>query len=498
MNADSSPAAGLDPKATTAVADHVDAAWAEPVLDTLHDYVRIPNVSPAFEPGWADAGHMDEAVELVRQWCSQRVADGLPGATVEVHELPGRTPVLLVDIPPTAPQTGGGNATNPDDTVLIYGHLDKQPPFDGWRDGLGPWKPVVEGDRLYGRGAADDGYSVFAALTAVEALQGAGGAHQRCLVLIEASEESGSLDLPAHLDQLGDRLGTPSLVVALDSGCADWDHLWVTTSLRGCISLALRVGILTEGVHSGMAGGVVPSTFRILRLLLDRIEDPATGRLLPPELHAEIPDLRRRQAAETAAKLGDIRPAYPLVDGARPVPDTAEEMLLASTWAPTLEVTGLEGAPPLAAAGNVLRPTTAARLSIRIPPTTDPATAATALVERLRADPPYGARVTVEPESVEGGWHAPPEPAWLADALHGASTAAFGQAPRSMGVGGTIPFLAMLGHRFPEAHFVVTGVLGPQTNAHGPNEFLHLPTARRVTTAVAHLLHAHAARTGHS
>jgi acetylornithine deacetylase/succinyl-diaminopimelate desuccinylase-like protein len=178
----------------------------------------------------------------------------------------------------------------------------------------------------------------------------------------------------------------------------------------------------------------------------------------------------------------------------RPVVSDPVEQLLARTWGPSLEVTGIDGAPPTGAAGNVLRPVTAARLSIRVPPVADAKSAAAAVVQRLVADPPYGTRVTVEPGAAESGWHAPPDAPWLADALQAAATVAFDRPPRAMGEGGTIPFLAMLADRFPEAQFVVTGVLGPDTNPHGPNEFLHLPTARRVTTAMAHVLDAHARR----
>lgn len=473
------------------VAGYVGAAWDGHVRDTLCDYIRIPNVSPAYDPQWAENGHMDRAVQLIRDWCGQRAADTLAGATVELHELPERTPLLLVDIPafegPSPKRTP--NATkDSEDLVLLYGHLDKQPPFDGWREGLDPWEPVIDGDRLYGRGGADDGYAVFAALTAIEAVRASGGSHPRCLVLIEASEESGSLDLPAHLEALGDRLGTPSLVIGLDSGCGDWDHLWVTTSLRGLIDLVLRVDILTEGVHSGNAGGIVPSSFRILRRLLDRIEDPETGAMSVPELAVDIPALRGAQAAETATDLGKQVAQFPFVPGASGRHKSVEDAILARTWGAALEVVGLEGAPEPAAAGNTLRPFTTAKLSIRVPPTTDPQAAAASIVKRLQEAPPYGASVTVTPGMAEPGWHAPPEPPWLAKALNEAAVTAFGTPPRAMGEGGTIPFMGMLGRSFPDAAFVVTGVLGPGSNAHGPNEMLHLPTARRLTAAVAHLL----------
>jgi acetylornithine deacetylase/succinyl-diaminopimelate desuccinylase-like protein len=478
------------------VAARVAEAWDRDIVKVLHDYVRIPNVSPAYDPGWAGAGHMDRAVALVRDWCEGQRDRELADAVVGVSELPGRTPLVLVDIPAHGlPADADGDGDQGEgDAVLLYGHLDKQPPFDGWRDGLGPWEPVVDGDRLYGRGAADDGYAVFAALTALAAVRAAGGAHHRCLLLIEASEESGSPDLLAHLDALGDQLVTPSLVIGLDSGCGDWDHLWVTTSLRGLIDLVVRIEVLTEGVHSGSAGGIVPSTFRVLRQLLDRIEDPATGELTLPELHVEVPELRRRQIADTAAEVGDLAAHLPFAPGVGPISRHPEQQILAQTWGPALEITGLDGAPPTSAAGNVLRPVTAARLSIRVPPTADAKIAAGAVIQRLRAAPPYGARVTVEPRAAESGWHAPPESPWLAAALQAAAMAAYDRPPRAMGEGGTIPFMGMLGRRFPDAEYVVTGVLGPESNAHGPNEFLHLPMARRVTTAVAYLLDAHARR----
>ncbi len=354
-----------------AVTAHVDKTWDDEIVPVLHDYIRIPNVSVAYDAGWAETGHMARATELLRQW-SESHAAGWAGATVEVQEIPGRTPLLVIDVPPA----GGGRA---DDTVLLYGHLDKQPPFSGWRDGLGPWEPVVEGDRLYGRGGADDGYATFAALTAIDAVRAAGGSHSRCLVLIEASEESGSPDLPAHLDALGDRLGTPSLVVALDSWCGDWDRLWTTTSLRGLLDMVVEVRVLDEGIHSGSAGGVVPSSFRVLRQLLSRIEDERTGALLPRELHADVPTERLRQIAATAPDLDGFIAGFPFHGDTHPVRPSTEQLLVARTWEPALEVVGIGGAPTPERAGNVLRPTTRVKLSVRVPPTADAAAAADAV-----------------------------------------------------------------------------------------------------------------------
>jgi len=462
----------------------VDRIWDESALPTLVDYIRIPAKSPAYDADWVAHGHLAEAVDLVAGWCRSR---DLPGATVEVHEMEGRTPVVLVEVP--AHGTG-----DPDDTVLLYGHLDKQPELTGWRDGLGPWTPVLEGDRLYGRGGADDGYSAFAALSALEAVRAAGGSHSRCLVLIEASEESGSPDLPAHVAALGDRLGAVSLVICLDSFAGDYETLWVTTSLRGLVGLDVRVRVLEEGVHSGVAGGAVPSSFRVLRQLLDRIEDSETGDLLLPELYVEIPEERRREAEAAIAAGLDPLAGLPFAGTTRPEGDDPVELLLATTWMPSMAVVGIDGAPPLDDAGNVLRAETAVKLSFRLPPTADADTAAAALRARLADDPPSGAVVEISGDESATGWAAAPTASWLADALATSAGATFGHPALYTGVGGAIPFINMLGERFPDAQFVVTGVLGPGSNAHGPNEFLHVPTARRLATCMAHTLDAHTRR----
>ena len=405
-----------------------------------------------------------------------------------MHQLPGRTPLIVVEVPPT----GGGSA---DDTVLLYGHLDKQPEMEGWRDGLGPWTPVLEGDRLYGRGAADDGYAAFASLTAIEAVHAAGGATTRCIVLIEASEESGSPDLPAYVDALATRIGRPSLVVCLDSGCIDYDRMWVTTSLRGLAGGVLSVDIVTEGLHSGDVSGMIPSSFRISRSLLSRIEDEVDRTHLVAGDGGRDPGrprrARRRRPRPRSAAMADH---YPFVDDAGPTTDDAVEQLLSRTWRPALSVVGADGLPPVGRAGNVLRPRTSLKLSMRLPPTCDPVGAVEAMRAALVTDPPYGARVTFTGAEQAPGWNAPEFAPWLVDALDAASSATFGEPSRKFGEGGTIPFMGMLGALFPDAQFVITGVIGPDGNAHGPNEYLHVPTARRITGAVALLLDAHARR----
>lgn len=461
----------------------VNRAWDESILPELIEYVKIPNKSPIFDPDWDRNGHMEAAVQLMHRWAAAQ-AESLPGARVEVLRLPGRTPVLMVDVP--------GDV---DDCVLLYGHLDKQPEFTGWSDGLAPWTPVVRDGKLYGRGGADDGYALFASLTAIQALRAQGVPHARCVVLIEASEESGSPDLEHHIEALGGRLGSPSLVVCLDAECGNYDQLWCTTSLRGNLIGTLRVEVLTEGVHSGTASGIVPSSFRLLRQLLSRVEDVNSGALLIDQLNLEIPEDRRNQAASAASVLGQsVFEKFPLVEGMHAVSNDPCELLLNNTWRPTLSVTGVEGIPEMGNAGNTLRPFTAVKLSFRLPPNCNPADAAAAVKTALEKDPPYGAAVSFEVESAMAGWNAPALAPWLERSMQQASRDFFGRDSMYMGTGGSIPFMGMLGERFPGTQFLVTGLLGPQSNAHGPNEFLHIETGRRLTACVSRVLADHAAQ----
>ena len=474
--------------ASDTIEAHVDTVWAASVLPSLMDYIAIPCVSVHFDPEWRPHGHLDQAVEHIRAWCAARTIAGL---SVEVLELKGRTPLIFIEVPPFLPEQ---HSAPLQDTVLLYGHCDKQPEMVGWRADLGPWKPVLEGTRLYGRGGADDGYAAYAALLAIESAQLAGLPHARCIVLIEAAEESGSPDLAVYIEEYSARIGNPSLVICLDSGCLDDQHLWVTTSLRGLAAGTLRVEVLREGVHSGSASGVVPSTFRIIRQLLDRIEDADTGRVLLPRLHVDIPPDRRAQIEETASQF-TIGDDFPWIhDHVQPMETDPVEQLLATTWRPTVSYIGSEGMPDVRKAGNVLRPQTTLQVSVRLPPTCDPDVALQELTEALTADPPYQAKVEFLEGHAGPGWNAPPFAPWLDAALTDASLATFGQPYRAFGEGGSIPFMGMLGHRFPDAQFVVTGALGPGSNAHGPNEYLDVPTARRITRCVAHLLHAHAVR----
>ncbi len=478
----------------------IDHAWDADLVQQLSDYIRIPAKSPMFDPQWAEHGYIDTVVRNAADWVRAQKVEGL---TLEVIQLEGRTPVLFFEVPASSGCEASPRKVS-DQTVLMYGHLDKQPEFTGWRADLGPWTPKVENDKLYGRGGADDGYAVYASITAIAALKRQGAAHPRIVGLIESCEESGSYDLLPYVDALrGDngrgnnRLGDVGLVICLDSGAGNYDQLWLTTSLRGMAGGVLKVEVLTEGVHSGDASGLVPSSFRILRHLLDRLEDSQTGHLLPHSFHCEVPPERLAQARATAAILGDeLVKRFPWAhydcEGSQrlTLPTTTDPLqaLLKRTWMPTLSVTGASGLPDFQNAGNVLRPYTAFKLSLRLPPLVDAGLAVQQLKTLLEDNAPYQARVTFEGSGSATGWNAPETAPWLERALNSASRAHFGADCATIGQGGTIPLMGLLSQGFPKAQMMVCGVLGPQSNAHGPNEFLHLPYAKKLTAAVAQVL----------
>jgi len=462
----------------------VEACWASHALPSLAGLVQIPALSPAFDTSWSASGHLRAAAEHVRGWVTSR---NLPGARTEVVQLAGRSPLLLVDVPATA----GAGA----DTVLLYGHLDKQPPAGAWPEGLGPWQPVVRDGRLYGRGSADDGYAGYAAIAALEAVHAAGGAHARAVLLLETGEESGSPDLPAYMDHLRGRLGDVTFVVCLDGGGGDYGRMWLTSSLRGTVKVTVTVRVLDSPQHSGLASGIVPSSFRIMRRLLDRLEDSATGAVTVAEMNMAIPADRRAEAEAVAAlDPGAARRAYPLASGMRAAAADDAELILNNTWRPTLSVIGAAGLPEPAAAGNVLRAWTSLTLSFRTPPTADVQAAADAVTKILTTDVPYGATVELTDVEADGGWNAPALPPWLSAALGQVSERVFGAAYRSVGIGGSIPFMGLLGRLYPEAPLLITGALGADSNAHVPGEWLNIPFAGQITEAVAHLLDAHARR----
>ena len=470
---------------TAALAAYANSAWDDRIVPALTEYIAVPAKSPMFDADWARNGYLERVVTDAARWVESRKVAGLK---LEVLRIEGRTPVIFFEIPATQADST--------DTVLLYGHLDKQPEFNGWRSDLGPWTPKYENGLLYGRGGADDGYAVYAAISAIEALHAQGLAHPRCVGLIESCEESGSYDLPAYIAALGPRLGQVSLVVCLDSGAGNYEQLWLTTSLRGMVSGVLKVEILTEGVHSGDSSGLVPSSFRVLRQVLDRLEDSKTGHLLPESFHCQVPASRLEQTRVTAAILKDeVWKRFPWAcgaDGGPTLPTTTDpvQALMNRTWRSTLSV---DGFPEMRNAGNVLRPYTAFKLSLRLPPLVDGHEASLKLKTLLEDNAPYNAKVTFHPDGRAGalgatGWNAPDLAPWLEDALNQASNAHFGAPVGYIGQGGTIPLMSMLQKGFPAAQMMVCGVLGPKSNAHGPNEFLHVPYGKRLTAALAQVI----------
>ena len=465
---------------------HISEQWDKDILRQLTDYIAIPAKSPGFDGDWEKHGFIDTVVRNAASWVeAQKVA----GLKLEVVRAPGRTPVLFFEVPATK--------ANTQQTVLMYGHLDKQPEFSGWRNDLGPWTPKYEDGKLYGRGGADDGYATYASIAAIQELKRQNVEHPRIVGLIETCEESGSGDLPVYIDMLKPRLGDVGLVICLDSGAGNYDQLWLTTSLRGMVAGTLKVEILTDGVHSGDASGVVPSSFRIMRQVLDRLEDSKSGRLLPESFHCEVPAERLAQAQATAGILGDeLFKRFPWAHYdcsgstlfALPTTTDPTQALLKRTWEPTLSVTGAEGLPALKDAGNVLRPYTAFKLSLRLPPLVDATQCMQELKALLEDNAPYQAKVTWQGASGANGWNAPDTADWFLNALNRSSQSYFGADCGFIGQGGSIPLMGMLSAGFPKAQMMVCGVLGPKSNAHGPNEFLHVPYAKKLTAAVAQVI----------
>ncbi len=486
---------------TRKISEFCEQRWDNSIIPELIEYIKIPNKSPMFDADWKKNGYMDKVVDQFSAWARNQTISGMQ---LEVITLEGRTPLIFIDIASTD-VTKQTPAEHKDDTLLLYGHLDKQPEMTGWREGLGPWTPVLDGDRLYGRGGADDGYALFACLTAIEALQKQNIPHARCVIIIEACEESGSPDLPFYIDALSDRIGTPELVICLDSGCGNYEQLWCTTSLRGLIGGELQVEVLDEGVHSGDASGIVPCSFRLVRQLLERIENASTGAITDNAFNVAIPEKRIEQADNAATMMGDeIFNRFPFKQYAKnktdaecqnatqPMHHDPAELILNRSWRPALTVIGADGLPNIESAGNVMRASTSVKLSMRLPPTTDAKIASNRLKAILEQNPPYQAKVSFNPDWAASGWMAPEITPWLEQAIDEASMKFFDKPAVHMGEGWSIPFMGMLGEKFPDAQFLITGVLGPASNAHGPNEFLHIPMVKKLTACIASVIADHA------
>lgn len=453
----------------------VDKYWEEQIVPTLSEYIEIPAKSPAFDPQWEENGFIEKALTLVEKWIDQK---NIPNLQKEILRAENRTPLLLLTLP------GDLNYE-----VLMYGHLDKQPEMVGWSSDLGPWKAVRKGDKLYGRGGADDGYAIFSSVCVIEHLLQNKSKRPNIKVAIELSEESGSEDLPFYFQNYSSKFGNPQLVICLDSGAGNYEQFWSTTSLRGLVSGVLKVNVLTEGVHSGDASGIVPSSFRVAREVLNRLENVKTGEVLPDAFKVKIPEQRISQVEKAASALGDqVFKKFPFQSDMKPASDSHTELLLNQTWRAALSVTGAEGLPEIKSAGNVLRPLTNLKLSLRLPPTVDAKKAASELKKLLEIDPPYDATVEYKLEDAASGWNAPAVSEKLETLIQEASQTYYKKEALARGEGGSIPFMGMIGDAFPQAQFVITGVLGPNSNAHGPNEFIHIEYAKKLTACIYHIL----------
>ena len=453
--------------------DRSEEIWEGSILPSLSDFIEIKALSPLFEPDWAEMGELDATIDLFCEWLD---AQGIAGMSYEKHRIGELSPVLIVTIEGTGPGE-----------VIFYSHLDKQPSKpELWSEGLHPLKAVRRDPWLYGRGSVDDGYGGYLCATSVRLLQEAEVPHPRCTMIIETCEESGSFDLPPYLDALTEQLGNPDMVVVLDSGGPDYDHIWMTEALRGLVSGTLSVKVSHEGIHSGNSGGSIPSSFRIQRILLDRVEDSSSGKVLIPEMHVDIPGQIREKAMALREIVGDsIWEQFPTVDTLRQASETTEDMIVAMNWEPTLSIIGADGIPSVQDAGNVLRTNTDLKLSFRIPPGVDSESAIARAKAILEEDPPYGAEVTFTPDSCADGFHAPPLDGPISEAIQEASMELTGLPPLATWTGGTIPFMAMMQGKYPEAMFLCTGTSGPGNNAHGPDEKLHIPSSKRLTVALS-------------
>lgn len=442
---------------------------------------------------WETNGYQEQVTELFLDWVKKQ---NVPGLSAQIVKLPHRTPLIFLELDPS-----NKNIENAP-TILLYAHYDKQPPLtnsdgSGWSEGLGPYKPVIKegpygGLWLYGRGGADDGYGLPASLTAILALKDQNIDHGRIVVLIEGCEESGSKDLPYYIDHLKEKIGTPDLVVCLDSGAGNYDTMWMTTSLRGVMSFPLKVSLLDEGIHSGTGSGIVASSFRVVRQLLSRIEDENTG-VVVDDFQVEIPQDRITQAKHCAEILGqDYFNKFPIREGVQTVSENLSELILNGTWKATVCVTGVNGIPPIERAGNVLREFTEVKVSMRLPPSLDTKHAEKRVREILTTNPPYNAKVEI-PEHIHigSGWAALPAQEWTVKAFENASKEYYGQVPQFFGEGGTIPFIGLLQSKFPKTQFCVTGILGPESNAHSIDEGFPIEYAKKLTCCIASIISDH-------
>lgn len=361
--------------------------------------------------------------------------------------------------------------------------------LNGWEEGLHPRKPVIKEGYLYGRGASDDGYATYAIVESIKLIQQTGGKHGKIIIAVEGDEESGSADLIYYLKKLESRIGQPDLMICMDSGCMDYDSLWITTSLRGYLEFTLTVECLKENVHSGSGSGIAPDSFNIIRSLLDRLDDKSHSVLIDI-FHVVIPEHNIQEAKKLANLKKDsiVKDSVKLLPNVKPLSDDYSEIILNNTWRPTLVITGFTGFPQTEIAGNVLRNKTTCRVAIRLPPTANAKSIETKCREIMTSNPPFNCKITLSNVEAGYGWAAKELPDVLKDSFNKSSKTLFGREFFCFGEGGSIGFIHDLGELYPDCQMLVTGVLGPKTNAHCPNECLNIDYTEKITVALAHTI----------
>jgi len=445
-------------------------------IEGLMNLVRVPNLSPDYDKEFLTNGLIMKAIDVTKAWMETQ---GIKGLQSTVYHDPGRWPLLRVDIP----AFNGGSRH-----ILCYGHLDKMPHLDaaGWSEGLSATNPVIRGPKVYGRGTNDDGYNSFLVITALRYLEEHNLPHPKITILLETGEESSDEEITRYLHDLHDSIGDVDLICILDAESQDYETVWMCKSLRGVVAGVLSVKHLAVPCHSGMATGLVPSTFRIARELISRIENEKTGEILFPEAHVEIPQNRIDQCNAIAAHLGQGSvEIVTLLPGAKYLSEDFGQLLLNKAWKPGLAVTGQRGLPIVEEGSNVIRPETALKLSLRIPPGVDAEKCQAAMKKILEADPPYGATVEFKPLGAGCGWYGKDFDPLLDAAIKKATKAAFGAEPLYYGEGGSIPLCNTFQELWGKAQIIVTGCAGPDAKPHGYDESLDLPYTGKFTAVVA-------------
>lgn len=454
--------------------------FEEQTLPGIMDYIRIPNVSPNYDPQWDTNGNQEKAVSFLANWV---LSQNLKGLSLSIYKEKKRTPFIYIEVNPSR--------VSDKRTVLMYGHFDKQPAYTGWSDGLGPTTPVIKDGKLYGRGSTDDGYALFGIITAIKTCQRINLPLPRIVIIVEGAEESYIEDLNFYLSALKTKIGTPDFIVCLDSGSEDYKRLWLTTSLRGNCAIDLTVKTLKVGMHSGGGTGFVADSYFILRRLLDRIENSDTGEIIIPESKVPLPKNRENEIRRLVTIVkDDYIKNYPFFENTQPIHKELFDLVVNNTWQSTLAITGADGFPEASTAGNVLRPFSSVRLSFRFPPGVDTQKVGESIVEILSKDPPYNAIVEAKLLSFGNGWNLDEKnySNQLKIVLNNASKRYFNNETEAFGEGGSIPFVQTFNQAYPNADLAVMGVAGPGSSIHGPDENLDLEFCRKFICCIAHML----------